>query len=126
MSTIDTYNEKFLVINKLDNELNSFNNIKTRIENNITYIDTKITAKNSEKTIVDADFVVAQSNLPTDIPGYQTKYLTCLKVDQEVASLNDEKTFMNTRLTFINDKITNVTAAKVIADAELSTAESAL
>ena len=102
------------------------NNNKTYLEGYISEIDTDITNKTSNKTVADAAVASAQSNLPTDIPGYQTKFIDCRRIDEELANLNKMKTNSNNELTSINSRITSITADKVIADAELATAASAL
>ncbi len=126
MSAVDTYNEKFLVVNDLDNQLTRLNGVKTFLETRITATDADITTKNSEKTTADADLTTAQGNLPTDVPGYQTKFLDCQRIDDELADLTETKGNNEAELTTVDNQITSVTASKVTADAELVTAEAAL
>lgn len=126
MSAIDTYNEKVLLVNNLENQLTNLNNRKSSIEANIANIDTEIAAKTTEKDDADTALVAAQANLPSDTTTYKTKLLECNTVDAALAQLNTSKTFMTGILSNIDQSITDVTAQKTTADTELAAALAAL
>lgn len=126
MSAIETYNEKVILVSGLESQLLFVNSRKTELENRIAEIDASIAANAAEQTTVDAALVAAQANLPADTETYKTKLFECKNCMNGLTNLNNEKTFMTNRLSEIEQRLTDLTASKTTADAELAAALAAL
>ena len=126
MSAIDIFNEKFIQCKEIDTKIADITTNKQGLNEIISEIDAQITTKTSEKTIIDAELLVLQSNLPSNIETYKIKYLECNVINNALVQLNRRKIFITEKLTEVSAKLEAAIETKAILDAEYTVAMSSL
>lgn len=126
MSEYDTYNEKLMVVDKLEKELAIWTDRKNILDAQNTKLTNKLNAKNVEKTNADDDLVASRSMIKSNPSEYKNKLQLCEDIGRNVASLNLGLSTVNNHSTDINQRISDLNTAKATADAELAAALAAL